>query len=98
MTSHSMSHYSEGERRTVSMNRDTTHAKLLAEFIDKLKASKESDGSSLFDHCSITFGSNLSSVHSLTNCPTIVAGGGAGIKHGRHLVASAPVPSAIPQG
>ncbi|QDT05005.1 hypothetical protein K227x_34030 [Rubripirellula lacrimiformis] len=86
MTSHTMSHFSEGERRTVSMSRDTTHAKLLAEFFDKLKASKEADGSSLFDHCSITFGSNLSSVHSLNNCPTLIAGGGAGIKQGRHLV------------
>lgn len=88
MTAHSMSHYSEGERRNVSQSRDTAHAKLLAEFIDKLKASKEPDGSSLFDHCSITLGTNLSSVHSLTNCPTLVTGGGAGIKHGRHLVMS----------
>lgn len=88
MTAHNMSHYSEGERRTVSQYRDTAHAKLLAEFIDKLKASKEVDGSSLFDNCSITLGTNLSSVHSLTNCPTLVAGGGAGIKHGRHLVMS----------
>jgi hypothetical protein len=40
MTAHSMSHYSEGERRTVSESRDTAHAKLSAEFIDKLKASK----------------------------------------------------------
>ena len=90
MTSHTMSHYSEGERRTVSMNRDTTHAKLMAEFFDKLKATKEADGSSLFDHCAITFGSNLSSVHSLTNCPTLIAGGGAGFKHGRHLVMPNP--------
>lgn len=88
MSVHSMSHYSEGERRTVSQSRDTAHAKLLAEFIDKLKASKEPDGTSLFDHCSIAFGSNLSSVHSLTNCPTLIAGGGAGIQHGRHLVMS----------
>jgi hypothetical protein len=88
MTAHSMSHYSEGERRTVSQSRDTAHAKLLAEFIDKLKASKEADGSSLFDNCSITLGTNLSSVHNLRNCPTIVTGGGAGIKHGRHLVMS----------
>lgn len=86
MTSHSMSHYSEGERRTVSMNRDTTHAKLLAEFIDKLKATKEADGSSLFDNSTISFGSNLSSTHSLNNCPTLIAGGGAGVKQGRHLV------------
>lgn len=87
MSAHSMSHYSEGERRAVSQKRDGANAKLLARFIDKLKASREADGSSLFDNSVITLGSNLSSVHSLTNCPTIVAGG-AGIKHGRHLVMS----------
>jgi len=86
MTAHSMSHYSEGERRTVSQKRDTANAKLLARFIDKLKASREPDGSSLFDNSAITLGSNLSSVHSLANCPTLVTGGGAGIVHGRHLV------------
>ncbi|WP_145418816.1 DUF1552 domain-containing protein [Planctomycetes bacterium K23_9] len=86
MTAHSMSHYSEGERRTVSQNRDTGHAKLLAEFIDKLKASKESDGTSLFDNAALTMGTNLSSVHTLTNCPTLIAGGGAGFKQGQHLV------------
>lgn len=90
MSAHSMSHYSEGERRTVSETRDKTHAKLLAEFIDKLKASKEPDGSSLFDHVALTMGTNLSSVHTLKNCPTLVAGGGAGFKQGRHLVMSDP--------
>lgn len=88
MTAHTMSHYSEGERRDVSQSRDKAHAELLAGFIDKLKASKEGDGSNLFDHIAITFGSNLSSVHSLKNCPTLIAGGGAGFKHGRHLVMS----------
>lgn len=86
MTAHSMSHYSEGERRTVSQNRDRANAKLLARFIEKLKASKEADGSNLFDNSAITMGTNLSSVHSLTNCPTLVTGGGAGVVHGRHLV------------
>jgi hypothetical protein len=90
MTAHSMSHYSAGERRNVSQSRDTAHAKLLAEFIDKLKASKEADGSSLFDHCAITMGTNLSSVHTLKNCPTLIAGGGAGFKQGRHLVMKNP--------
>lgn len=88
MTAHSMSHYSEGERRDVSQSRDTAHAKLLAEFIDKLKASTEADGSSLYDHCAITLGTNLSSVHTLNNCPTLITGGGAGFQHGRHLVMS----------
>lgn len=90
MSAHSMSHYSEGERRTVSEKRDTGHAKLLSEFFDKLKASKEPDGSSLFDHCAVSFGTNLSSVHTLKNCPTLIAGGGAGFRQGRHLVMDDP--------
>ncbi|MEM7560166.1 MAG: hypothetical protein AAF394_13690, partial [Planctomycetota bacterium] len=90
MTAHNMSHYSEGERRTVSQDRDGANAKLLSRFIDKLKASKEADGSSLFDNITITMGSNLSSVHSLNNCPTIVAGGGSGFKQGRSLVMENP--------
>lgn len=90
MSAHNMSHYSEGERRTVSQNRDRANAELLAGFIDKLKASKEPDGSTLFDNIAITMGTNLSSVHTLTNCPTLIAGGGAGFKQGRHLVMSDP--------
>lgn len=90
MSAHSMSHYSEGERRDVSQKRDTAHAKLLSGFFDKLKASKEPDGSSLFDHCAISFGTNLSSVHTLKNCPTLIAGGGAGFRQGRHLVMDDP--------
>ncbi|YCM43035.1 DUF1552 domain-containing protein [Verrucomicrobiaceae bacterium 227] len=90
MSAHSMSHYSEGERRIVSQNRDKANAQLLANFIDKLKASKEADGTSLFDNIAITMGTNLSSVHNLTNCPTVIAGGGAGFKHGRHLVMDDP--------
>ena len=92
MRAHSMSHFSEGERRDVSMLRDTTHAKLLAEFFDKLKASPEPDGSNLFDQCAISFGSNLSSIHTLKNCPTLIAGGGVGFKQGRHLVMDDPNP------
>jgi len=90
MTAHSMSHYSEGERRQVSESRDKTHAKLFAEFIDKLKSSKEPDGSSLYDNCAVTLGTNLSSVHTLKNCPTLITGGGAGVQHGRHLVMDDP--------
>lgn len=58
----------------------------LSKFLDKLKQSVQPDGSTLLDHCAITLVSNISSVHSLTNCPTIIAGGGAGFKQGRHLV------------
>ena len=90
MSAHTMSHFSHGERRDVSEMRDLHNAKFLASFIDKLKASKEADGSTLFDNSTLTMGTNLSSVHTLKNCPTIVAGGGSGFKHGRHLVMEDP--------
>ena len=90
MSAHTMSHFSIGERRDVSESRDRAHAKMLAEFFDKLKASELADGSNLFDHTAISFGSNLSSVHTLKNCPTLIAGGGAGFKQGRHLVMDSP--------
>ncbi len=90
MSAHTMSHYSEGERRDVSEMRDLHNAKFLARFIDKLKASKEADGSNLFDNSTLTMGTNLFSVHTLRNCPTLVTGGGSGFSHGRSLVMSDP--------
>ncbi len=88
MSAHTMSHYSHGERRDVSEMRDLHNAKFLAAFIDKMKASKEADGSSLFDNTTLTMGTNLFSVHTLRNCPTLVVGGGSGFAHGRSLVVS----------
>ena len=85
-SAHNVSHYSPGERMEASKARDQMHSTLLAGFMDKLKAIKEADGSSLFDHTSLAFGSNISSIHYLDNCPTLVAGGGANLKLGQHLV------------
>ena len=85
-SAHNVSHYSPGARMEASKARDKTHSALLAGFIDKLKATKEADGSSLFDHTTAAFGSNISSIHYLTNCPTILTGGGANLKLGQHLV------------
>ncbi|MDB4671861.1 DUF1552 domain-containing protein [Pirellulaceae bacterium] len=85
-SAHNVSHYSPGARMDASKLRDKTHSQLLARFIDKLKAAKEADGSSLFDHTAVAFGSNISSIHYLTNCPTILTGGGAKLKLGQHLV------------
>ena len=85
-SSHNVSHYSPGERMEASKARDQMHSTLLAGFMDKLKATKEADGSSLFDHTSLAFGSNISNIHYLDNCPTLLAGGGANLKLGEHLV------------
>ncbi len=47
---------------------------------------KEPDGSRLFDHTALAYGSNIRTSHYLDNCPTILAGGGAALKLGQHLV------------
>ncbi|MEK0446843.1 MAG: hypothetical protein RLZZ399_2164 [Verrucomicrobiota bacterium] len=83
---HSMSHYALGlSTGDASQLRDKAQSKLLAELLDKLKSIKEADGSTLFDHTCLVFGSNIRSVHSLDNCPTIVSGG-ASIRLGQHIV------------
>ncbi len=83
---HDMSHYSPGDRMAASQRRDTTQSGLLAGLIDKLKATKETDGSTLFDHIALAYGSNIRTIHYLDNCPTLLTGGGAKLKLGHHLV------------
>jgi hypothetical protein len=91
---HDMSHYHtvRGEKLVASQRRDAAQSELLAGLIDKLQATKESDGSSLFDHTTLVYGSNLRTGHSLDNCPTIVAGRGSGLKLGHNLVVSKGTP------
>jgi hypothetical protein len=86
VASHDMSHYHPGSRMEASQQRDLAHSDMLATLLDTLKTTKEPDGSSLFDHTSVVFGSNIRSIHYLDNCPTLLAGGGAGVTLGRHMV------------
>ena len=86
VAAHDMSHYAPGERMEASQRRDTAQSELLAGLIDQLKAVPAADGSRLFDHTTLVFGSNIRSGHYLDNCPTLLAGGGAGIRLGHHLV------------
>jgi hypothetical protein len=86
VAAHDMSHYAPGERMEASQLRDRVQSELLAGLLDKLKAAKEPDGTSLLDHTCVVYGSNLRTVHTLDNCPTIVAGGGAGVKLGENIV------------
>lgn len=83
-----MSHYHgrPGDVVESSRQRDLTQSELLAGLIDRLKATKEPDGSSLFDHVTVVYGSNIRTAHSLDNCPTLIAGGGAGLKLGENIV------------
>jgi len=91
---HDMSHYSPGDRMLASQKRDTVQSELLAGLIDKLKATKEADGTSLFDHVALAYGSNIRTIHYLDNCPTLLTGGGAKLKLGQHLVLPKDTPLA----
>lgn len=84
---HNVSHYRLGAETEVSSKmRDKAHSQLLAGLIDQLKTTKEADGSSLFDHVALAFGSNIRSIHYLNNPPTLISGGGANLKLGQNLV------------
>jgi len=91
---HDMSHYHTtlGEKLDASQRRDLAQSELLAGFLDKLKAAREADGTRLFDHTALAYGSNIRTGHELSNCPTILSGGGAGIKLGQNLVAPKDTP------
>ena len=91
---HDMSHYHStlGEKLEASQRRDLAQSELLAGFITKLKATKEADGSRLFDHTALAYGSNIRTEHNLDNCPTLLTGGGAGIKLGQNIVAPKDTP------
>jgi hypothetical protein len=72
------------------------HVSLFAEFLQKLKATPEADGS-LLDHCLYLYGSGMGNpnVHDHTNLPILVAGGAAGrMRGGRHIRYDKPMPLA----
>ena len=72
------------------------HVSLFAEFIAKLKATKEGNGT-LLDHSLYLYGSGMGNpnVHDHTNLPILVAGGAAvGVKGGRHIKFDKPTPLA----
>jgi hypothetical protein len=63
------------------------HVKLFSDYLTKLRATPDGDGS-LLDHMTILYGSGLSNStrHSADNLPLILVGGGTGrLKGGRHL-------------
>ncbi len=94
LDSHTMSHYhtGRGEKEEVSKRRDLSQSELLAGLFDKLKSTKEADGTSLFDHTTVAYGSNIRTGHTLDNCPTILAGRGAGLKLGQNHVVTKDTP------
>ncbi|MGB0580313.1 MAG: DUF1552 domain-containing protein [Limisphaerales bacterium] len=85
---HQISHYHGSEnRRRDAEKRELKQTELFAGFIDQLKATRDFDGSRLFDNCLVSYGSNIRTGHMLKNVPAFLTGNAKNrIKHGRHVV------------
>jgi hypothetical protein len=89
MKAHDMSHYDPGPKLDASRRRDLKQSDVLASLLVALERTPDTDGTTLLDNTVVVMGSNIRSSHHLDNCPTLVAGGGAGILQGRHTVLAA---------
>jgi hypothetical protein len=85
---HPLSHHNNVPALIEHMSKiNRYHAQLFAQYLAKLRATPDGDGS-LLDHMTILYGSGISNStqHSGDNLPLLVVGGGAGrLKGGRHL-------------
>ena len=94
---HPLSHHGNDPDKIARMAKiNAFHVSLFAYFLERLKATPEGDGS-LLDHSLLLYGSGIGNpnIHDHTNLPILVAGGAAGgMKGGRHLRYSEPVPLA----
>lgn len=94
---HPLSHHGNDPAKIAKLAKiNQFHVSLFAEFLAKLKATKEGSGS-LLDHSLILYGSGMGNpnVHDHTNLPILVAGGAAGgMKGGRHIRFDKPMPLA----
>lgn len=94
---HPLSHHGNDPAKIERMSKiNAFHVSLFAEYLAKLKATPEGDGT-LLDHSLILYGSGIGNpnVHDHTNLPILVAGGAAGgMKGGRHIRYAKPTPLA----
>jgi hypothetical protein len=85
---HPLSHHNDNPEVIAHMSKiNRYHTQLFAEYLEKLRATPDGDGS-LLDHMMIMYGSGISNStrHSGDNLPLLVMGGGSGrIRGGRHL-------------
>ena len=85
---HPLSHHENIPERIAQMSKiNTYHVKLLSEYLGRLRATPDGDGT-LLDHMTLLYGAGISNStqHSGRNLPLLLLGGGAGrLKGGRHL-------------
>lgn len=94
---HPLSHHGNDPAKIERMSKiNAFHVSLFAEYLAKLKATPEGNGT-LLDHSLILYGSGIGNpnIHDHTNLPILVAGGAAtGIKGNRHIKYAKPTPLA----
>lgn len=94
---HPLTHHGNDPDKVAKVARiNQFHVSLFAEFLKKLKATPEGNGS-LLDHSLYLYGSGMGNpnVHDHNNLPIIVAGGAAGnMRGGRHIQFEKPTPLA----
>ena len=94
---HPLSHHGNDPEKIARLAKiNQFHVSLFAEFLGKLKATPEGNGT-LLDHSLYLYGSGIGNpnVHDHSNLPILVAGGAAGgMKGGRHIKYAKPVPLA----
>jgi hypothetical protein len=94
---HPLTHHGNDPDKVARMAKiNQFHVSLFAEFLEKLKATPEGDGS-LLDHSLYLYGSGMGNpnVHDHVNLPILVAGGAAGkMRGGRHIRYEKPTPLA----
>ncbi len=94
---HPLSHHGNDPVKVEKISRiNRFHVSLYAEYLEKLRATPDGDGS-LLDHTVLLYGSGMGnpSNHDHDNLPILVAGGGScGVKGGRHVKYAEPKPLA----
>jgi len=94
---HPLSHHGNDPAKIARMSKiNAFHVSLFSEFLGKLKATPEGNGT-LLDHSLYLYGSGIGNpnVHDHSNLPILVAGGAAGgMKGGRHIKYDKPTPLA----
>jgi hypothetical protein len=94
---HPLTHHGNDPEKIARMAKiNAFHVSLFAYYLEKLKATREGDGS-LLDHSLVLYGSGMGNpnIHDHVNLPVIVAGGAGGsVKGGRHLRYAEPTPLA----
>jgi hypothetical protein len=89
---HSMSHHGGDETKIANLVKlNTYHISLFGRFLDKLRSTRDGDGS-ILDHTLMLWGSGMSesNTHSRLDIPTLLVGGGAGLMKGNRHIQAAP--------